>query len=62
MEGLLEEIDRNTELLEGYKSIGPAGTFGAAGITADIKSAKEAIGSGDTVAMVRIYKALKENN
>ncbi len=61
IEGLLKEVDRNTELLEAYKSIGPAGAFGTMGITADIKSAKEVIGSGDVVAMLRIYETLKGN-
>ena len=61
MEGLLEEIDRNNILLEAYKSIGTPGTFGAAGITTDLKTAKEAIGSGDVVAMVRAYRTLQGN-
>ena len=62
MEGLIEEISRNKELLEGYKEVGPVGEFGFAGISADIKAAEAAMGSGDTVAMVRICKILQENN
>lgn len=58
---LLNEIDRNTELLAQYKSIGPAGAFGAEFIAADIKYAKEAIATGDTVAMVRLLAKMRNN-
>ena len=60
MEGLLEEIERNVGLAEIYDSI-PTGAFGAIMIRQDIARAKAAISNGDTIEMMRIYDALKNN-
>lgn len=61
MEGLIEQMNRNRELLEAYKAIGIPGTFGSAMIIADIQAAEKAMGEGDTVAMLKCFAALKEN-
>jgi hypothetical protein len=54
------ELARARELLAGYKAIGPAGSFGAAMIEMEIRKADEAVASGDAVAIIAAYKALKE--
>lgn len=59
-EGLQEELNRNRELLSAYKAI-PQGAFGAAFIERDIKLAETAMAEMDTIAMLKCYKALKEN-
>lgn len=56
-----KELQRNRELLKVYQSLGPVGTFGAAFISQDIATAEKALAEGDTVAMIRIYQKLKEN-
>ncbi len=61
MDGLLVEISRNEELLEMYDLI-PAGAFGAAMIRADVERARKAISDNDTVAMMKVFKSLKESN
>jgi hypothetical protein len=61
IEGLIEQMNRNRELLDAYKSIGTPGTFGAAMITADIHAAEKAMGEGDTIAMLKCFATLKEN-
>ena len=58
IEELQEEIDRCNEILDIYKSI-PQGIFGTAMIQADIKAAKSAIATIDTIEMIRCYKKLK---
>lgn len=60
MDGLLEELNRNYELLTLYKSI-PTGGFGAVMIEADIKAGNNAIASGDVVEMMCAFKKLKNN-
>ena len=60
IEGLQEELDRNKELLEVYKSI-PTGGFGATMISQTIKAAEKAMALQDTIEMLRCYKALTEN-
>lgn len=60
-EGLVDELNRNRELLADYRQIGPPGQFGAAMIEADIKAAERAQGSGDVVEMLRCYNKLKSN-
>jgi hypothetical protein len=60
IEGLRQELDRNRELVKIYDSI-PTGKFGSVMIGLDIKEAERAIEEGDTVAMIRVYKALCEN-
>lgn len=61
VEALTTEILRNQELLEAYKNIGPAGTFGATCIKLDIDNAIRVQGQGDVIEMLRIYEVLKEN-
>ena len=60
MEGLIEELKRNRELLKLYQEI-PTGGFGAMFIKKDIDDAEKAMVSGDTVAMVKAYARLKDN-
>ena len=66
MANLIEEIQeqckRCREVVLDYRSIGPAGMFGAAMIEADIRKAEAAIASGDVVEMIGAYKVLKEVN
>lgn len=57
---LHEEIERNQDLVALYQTI-PTGAFGATLIQADIDAAVDALASGDVVAMLRTYQALKEN-
>jgi len=59
-ESLLNEIERNRELLEAYRAI-PTGMFGAAMIDVDIKNAVNALASGDALEMLKAYEALKNN-
>ena len=61
MEGLLAELNRNRELLAVYKSIGPAGAFGATMIEIDITNGETAIAQGDTIAMMASYQELSQN-
>lgn len=64
MTTLADELPRQQararEVLEAYRSIGPAGFFGAAMIEAELKRADLAAASGDVVAMLRACAALKE--
>lgn len=55
-----KEQARVRELLGVYKSIGPAGAFGAAMIERTLQRAEQAAISGDIVAVLRSYKELKE--
>lgn len=50
---------RCRELLQAYKDIGPAGTFGAVLIEAALKRADTAAISGDVLAILRSYGELK---
>lgn len=61
MQSLLDEMNRNRELLTEYERIGPAGMFGAAMIKNDIRMAERAISEGDVVAMLQAYEKLKES-
>lgn len=60
-EGLIQELNRNRELLSEYKAIGPPGQFGATMIALDIKNAEKTQASGDVVEMLRCYESLKNN-
>jgi hypothetical protein len=60
-EGLVRELRRNRELLEMYKSIGPAGMIGASLIRNDIDNGDKALASGDIELMIPAYQALKNN-
>lgn len=59
-DALPQEQERCRELLAVYKTIGPAGTFGAIMIEAALARADQAVMSGDLVEMLRSYKELKE--
>ena len=59
MEGLLQEIGRNRELLVQYESI-PEGVFGATMIRQVITNAERAVCDGDVVAMMVAYKELQD--
>ena len=62
MDGLMDELNRNRELLTQYKTItGSGGFFGASFIERDFKAAEEAIKNMDTIEMIRVYKKLKDN-
>ena len=61
MDGLLEELKRNRELVLQYGAIGPAGAFAKAAIMQNIAHAELAISNDDVVAMLRIYSTLREN-
>ena len=61
MDGLMDELNRNRELLKIYQEIGPAGRLGAMLIDRDIKAGEQAIRDNDVVAMLRAYNALKDN-
>lgn len=54
-----KEQKRARELLERYKAIGPAGTFGAMMIEQALQRAEKAAISGDIVAILRSYEELK---
>ena len=56
-----DEIKRNYELLALYKSIGPAGTFGAAMISADLDAAHAALKNNDVIEILQAYERLKDN-
>lgn len=58
-QALPREQARCRELLGIYKSIGPAGMFGAVLIEAGLRRADEAVMSGDVVAMIQAYEDLK---
>lgn len=57
---LPKEMARVREILGRYKEIGPAGEFGAFFIEQDLRSADEAIMSGDIIVMLGAYITLKE--
>jgi len=58
-EALPKEQARVRRVLAIYKSIGPAGAFGAAFIEADLAAADRAVMSGDLVAMIQAFETLK---
>ena len=58
-EALPKEQERVREVLQGYREIGPAGTFGAVMIEQSLRAADQAVMSGDLVAMMRCYEDLK---
>ena len=60
IEGIQKECDRlRNDLIPQYQTIGSAGAIGIAFMKATIKTAEQAVASGDTVAMVRAYKELE---
>ena len=58
-EALPEEMARVRTVLGHYKSIGPAGMFGAAFIEQDLREADQAVMSGNIVAMIRSLAKLR---
>ena len=60
MQGLIEELNRNRELLKEYEKI-PTGAFGATMIRKDIVDAEKVIGTGDVIEMLKCYEMLKKN-
>lgn len=59
-EAIPKEQERVREVLAIYRSIGPAGAFGAACIEQTLREADRAVMSGDVIAMLRSFKAMKE--
>ena len=57
---LLKEQARGREVLGCYRSIGPAGAFGAMMIEETLRQADAAVMSGDIIAMLRAYEELKK--
>lgn len=55
-----EEQARCRKLLSVYKSIGPAGIFGATMIEDCLQRADKAAISGDLVEMIRTYKEMQD--
>jgi len=58
---LLEEIDRNKEILKYYEAL-PQGVFGASFIKKDIEFARNAIVDQNTASMAQALKTLRETN
>ena len=59
IEGIQRQMNRARELVEEYKQIGTAGTFGRVMIEQDIREGEAAIASGDVIRMMAAYKALE---
>lgn len=61
-QALVRELNRNRDLLQVYKEIGPNGAIGARFIELDIKAGEKAQGNGDVIEMLRAFEALKNHN
>jgi molybdopterin converting factor small subunit len=48
------------EVIPAYVACGPAGTFALMGMRRDLDMAAKALAEGDVVAMLAVYKSLKE--
>lgn len=60
-EALPKEMARvRDDVLPQYLAIGQAGLFAATGMRADLDRAAKAMAEGDLIAMIRVYKSLKE--
>ena len=61
MDSLLDEITRVNSVIENYRDpiLKGAGLIAASCMASDVRKAKEAIGSGDVVEMLRIHEVLK---
>jgi len=59
-DGILQELNRNRELLEAYKEL-PTGAFGASQIEAAIRQGEAALSSGDVTRMVVAYDRLSKS-
>ena len=63
IEGLQREINRCRELAAEYDRLpNGVGVFGATAIRNEIIQAEQAIASGDTVLMMRLFRSLEESN
>jgi RNA binding exosome subunit len=60
MDGLMDELNRNRELLKEYEAIGRAGMFGAHFIKQAINNGEQAIRENDVIKMLQAYSELKE--
>jgi len=60
MKKLLEELDRNKELLREYEAI-PTGFIGASMIKLDIQKAEKSIEENNLVDMLSVFEILKNN-
>ena len=60
MDGLINELNRNRELLKEYEAIGSAGIFGAHFIRQAILRGEQSICSGDVIQMLSAYFDLKD--
>lgn len=58
-EKLANEIERVTEVLAIYRSIGPAGSIAAGMMNASLKNALSALGSQDPIRMIESIKDLE---
>ena len=54
-----KEQERMRDLIEEYKSIGPAGRFGLAILKDILRRADEAAATQDTVAMIQCFKEMQ---
>jgi hypothetical protein len=61
MDGLMDELNRNRELLKEYEAIGPTGVFGAAFLRQVINRGEQSIRSGNVIEMLQAYSELKES-
>jgi len=62
MDGILSEMNRVREVMKQYEEIGPVGQFGLIMLKQEIKTAEQAIASGDVVKMLQSYESLKDCN
>lgn len=60
IEGIQQEVLRVREIAEIYKETGPAGELAVMLMSKDVVEAEQAIATGDTVAMIRLYNDLKD--
>jgi hypothetical protein len=62
MEGLLNEIERVSEMISVYRQpyLKGVGAFAAAFMRNDLEMAKKAIAGGDVIEMLGSYEKLKE--
>lgn len=58
-DALPRELERCRELVKAYEDLGDTGVFGAHMIRQDIAAGERALASGDVVAMLRAYEALR---
>jgi len=59
VQGVMEEIDRCTEVAKRYHELGAPGAFGYAAITGTVERAKAAVGRGDIEELLQVLADLK---